>query len=134
VASARRRADDGSKQRLRVVPFVVVVLAGQALANLDNANVNVATPAIGATLLVPSARVGAIAGQRRTFCIGMTLFTAASLACGLRIALATVAGIGGTPLLGTLYLAFARDPQAAFAIVCATFAVTAAIGGASAIA
>ncbi len=87
-----------------MIPFLIVVLAGQALANLDNAIVNVATPSIGATLhatgaelqltiaayvlvsavlLVPSARLGSVIGQRRMFCVGMIVFTAASLACGL---------------------------------------------------
>ncbi len=89
---------------LRLVPFVAVLLGAQALANLDNAIVNVATPAIGRTLhaggaalqltvvayvlvtamlLVPSARLGAAIGRRRIFCDGIVLFTVASFGCGI---------------------------------------------------
>jgi MFS family permease len=89
---------------LRLVPFVAVLLGAQALANLDNAIVNVATPAIGRTLHaggaalqltvvayvlvtamlhVPSARLGAAIGRRRIFCGGIVLFTVASFGCGI---------------------------------------------------
>jgi predicted MFS family arabinose efflux permease len=101
--------------------FLTVVLGGQFMANMDNAIVNVATPAIGATLhasgpqlqftvsgyvlasallLIASARCGSIFGYRPLFLAGLATFTLASLACGLApdvvvlIAARVVQGIG----------------------------------------
>jgi len=101
--------------------FIGVILAGQFMANVDTAIVNVATPSIGATLqasgaalqltvsvyllamamlLVTAARLGALYGYRRLFLIGLVTFTLASLGCGLApgvlalIAARVVQGIG----------------------------------------
>lgn len=84
--------------------LLVVLLAGQSLANIDTAIVNVATPSIAAdlhasgaqlelvvsayvlayaVLLVTGARLGAIWGYRRVFVVGVGGFTLASLECGL---------------------------------------------------
>ena len=84
--------------------FIGVILAGQFMANVDTAIINVATPSIGATLhasgaelqltvsvyvlatamlLITAARLGAIYGYRRLFLAGLVTFTLASLGCGL---------------------------------------------------
>ncbi len=123
-----------------MVPFVAVVLSGQALANIDNAIVNVATPAIGSTLhasgaalqltiaayvlasamlLVPSARLGAVVGQRRMFCIGVAVFTAASFACGvaptatLLIVARAIQGAGAAFMVAQVLAAIGRHVPAA---------------------
>lgn len=83
---------------------LAVILLGQFMAMLDVSIVNVALPtmradlgasgaglqlvAVGytisyAVLLITGARLGAIAGHRRLFHLGLAGFTAASLACGL---------------------------------------------------
>jgi MFS family permease len=84
--------------------FIGTILAGQFMANIDTAIINVATPSIGATLhasgaelqltvsvyvlatamlLITSARLGALYGYRRLFLTGLVVFTLASLGCGL---------------------------------------------------
>src|ERR1700722_7736264 len=84
--------------------FIGTILAGQFMANVDTAIINVATPSIGATLhatgaelqltvsvyvlatamlLITAARLGALYGYRRLFLTGLVIFTTASLACGL---------------------------------------------------
>jgi MFS family permease len=84
--------------------FIGVILAGQFMANIDTAIINVATPSIGATLhasgaelqltvsvyvlatamlLITAARLGTLYGYRRIFLIGLATFTLASLACGV---------------------------------------------------
>ncbi|WP_214416552.1 MFS transporter [Sphaerisporangium fuscum] len=84
--------------------MLAVVLAGQFMAILDVSIVNVAAPTIradlGATgsglqliisgytiayamLLITGARLGGLRGPRVMFLLGLGLFTAASLACGL---------------------------------------------------
>jgi len=84
--------------------YIGVILAGQFIANVDTAIINVATPSIGATLhatgaalqltvtvyilatamlLVTAARLGTLYGYRRMFLIGLAAFTLASLGCGL---------------------------------------------------
>jgi MFS family permease len=83
---------------------LAVLLAGQALANIDTAMVNVATPSIHATLgasgaelqlvvsgyglayavlLITGARLGDLHGYRQIFLVGLGGFTLASLVCGL---------------------------------------------------
>lgn len=91
------------------------------MINIDTAIVNVAGPSIGADLsasgaelqlvvsgyvlayamlLITGARLGALRGQRRIFLTGLTVFTLASLACGLApaavplIAARVVQGVG----------------------------------------
>jgi MFS family permease len=84
--------------------FIGVILAGQFMANVDTAIINVATPSIGATLhasgaelqltvsvyvlatamlLITAARLGTLYGYKRIFLIGLVTFTLASLACGI---------------------------------------------------
>lgn len=84
--------------------LLAVLLAGQFMANVDTAVVNVAAPSIGAgldasggwvalvvsgylvayaVLLVTGARLGSTYGYRRVFLLGLVAFTVASLACGL---------------------------------------------------
>ncbi|HEY3481920.1 MAG TPA: MFS transporter, partial [Streptomyces sp.] len=93
--------------------MLAVLLGGQFLANVDTAIANVATPSIRAglgasagastlvvsayivafaVLMVPGARLGSTHGRRRTFLIGLALFTAASLACGLAPDVGTLIG------------------------------------------
>ncbi|MFD3971823.1 MFS transporter [Streptomyces cyaneofuscatus] len=81
-----------------------VLLVGQAMANIDLAIVNLAVPAISvdldvgsseltlivtayalcsAVLLAPAARLGERQGVRRVYLWGLSLFTAASVVCGL---------------------------------------------------
>ena len=91
----------------RVTPpgvALAIVLTGQMMAVLDTNIVNVAVPAMHATLgasgaglqlvvagytiayavlLVTGARLGDILGHRRVFLAGVALFTLASLGCGL---------------------------------------------------
>src|SRR5690242_5580342 len=83
---------------------LAVVLTGQIMAVIDTNIVNVAVPAMHATLgasgaslqlivagytiayavlLVTGARLGDILGHRRVFLGGVALFTLASLGCGL---------------------------------------------------
>ncbi|MFJ7149004.1 MFS transporter [Streptomyces sp. NPDC100445] len=83
---------------------LLVLLIGQAMANIDLAIVNLAAPAISAdldvssseltlmvtayalcsaVLIAPAARLGEHHGVRRVYLWGLALFTLASLACGL---------------------------------------------------
>ncbi len=93
-----------SNGRVNPGRLLAVLLAGQFMANVDTAIVNVAAPSIRtglsasggelqlvvsgyiltyAMLLVTGARLGQMRGYRRMFMIGLGLFTLASLACGL---------------------------------------------------
>jgi MFS family permease len=84
--------------------LLAVLLAGQAVANIDTAIVNVATPSIHAdlsasgaqlqlvvsgyilayaVLLITGARLGHLWGYRRMFVLGLAIFTLASLGCGI---------------------------------------------------
>jgi MFS family permease len=90
--------------KIRAGALLAVLLTGQALANIDTAIVNVATPSIHtelnasgaqlqlivfgyilayAMLLITGARLGQIYGYRSIFLIGVAAFTLASLASGL---------------------------------------------------
>ncbi|MEU2118018.1 MFS transporter [Streptomyces sp. NPDC016459] len=90
---------------------LLVLLIGQAMANIDLAIVNLAAPAVSAdlhvssseltlmvtayalcsaVLLAPAARLGERQGVRRVYLWGLALFTLASLGCGLA---------GSTPVL-----------------------------------
>ena len=113
----------------RVAPpgvALAIVLIGQAMAVLDANIVNVAVPAMHATLgasgaglqlvvagytiayavlLVTGARIGDILGHRRVFLAGVALFTLASLGCGLApatgalVALRFVQGAGAATMI-----------------------------------
>jgi MFS family permease len=84
--------------------ILAILLTGQFMANVDTAVANIAAPSIGATLaasegqvalvvsgyvvafavlLITGARLGSSWGYRRVFLLGLQVFTAASLACGL---------------------------------------------------
>src|ERR1700759_2142176 len=105
---------------------LAVVLAGQMMAVIDVNIVNVAVPAMHATLgasgaglqlivagytiayavlLVTGARLGDIFGHRRVYLAGVGLFTLASLGCGLApstgvlIALRFVQGVGAAVMI-----------------------------------
>jgi len=105
---------------------LAVVLAGQFMAVLDVAVVNVAAPSIHAglhtsgaglqlviagyvityaVLLVTGARLGDILGHRRMFLAGLAIFTLASLGCGLAtstpvlVALRFVQGAGAAAMI-----------------------------------
>jgi predicted MFS family arabinose efflux permease len=105
---------------------LVVLLAGQAMASMDAAIVNVAAPSIrrdlhasGAAiqmilvgyllsyggLVISGARMGARIGSRTAFLVGLCAFVAASLACGLArgpwmlVAARVVQGAGGAVMV-----------------------------------
>src|SRR5882762_7025273 len=84
--------------------MLIVLLCGQFMALLDVTIVNVAMPTIGrslhasgaalqlviagytvsyAMMLITGARLGELYGRRRLFLVGIAVFTASSLACGL---------------------------------------------------
>ncbi|MEU5220674.1 MFS transporter [Streptomyces sp. NPDC020807] len=98
---------------------LLVLLIGQAMANIDLAIVNLAAPAVSAdldvssseltlmvtsyalcsaVLIAPAARLGERHGVRRVYLWGLALFTLASLACGL--ATGSTALIAGRCLQG----------------------------------
>jgi MFS family permease len=113
----------------RVTPpgvALAIVLTGQVMAVIDTNIVNVAVPAMHATLgasgaglqlvvagytiayavlLVTGARLGDILGHRRVFLAGVALFTVASLGCGLApttgvlVALRFVQGVGAATMI-----------------------------------
>ncbi|MES4901929.1 MULTISPECIES: MFS transporter [unclassified Streptomyces] len=104
--SSKSDATDNRPRRRAPGPgrVLAIVLAGQLMAVLDVFIVNVAAPALSAdlhasgaglqmvvagytisyaVLLITGARLGALIGHRQAFLAGLTVFTAASLACGL---------------------------------------------------
>jgi MFS family permease len=113
----------------RTVPpgvALAIVLTGQIMAIVDTNIVNVAVPAMHATLgasgaglqlivagytiayavlLITGARLGDILGHRRVFLAGVALFALASLGCGLApttgvlVALRFVQGIGAATMI-----------------------------------
>ena len=113
----------------RTVPpgvALAIVLTGQIMAVLDTNIVNVAVPAMHATLgasgaglqlvvagytiayavlLVTGARLGDILGHRRVYLAGVALFTLASLGCGLApttgtlVALRFIQGVGAATMI-----------------------------------
>ena len=115
--------------------FIAAVLAGQFMANVDTAIINVATPSIGSTLhasgaelqltvsvyvlatamlLVTAARLGTLYGYRRIFLAGLVTFTLASLACGIApdvltlIAARIVQGFGAALLVAQVLTGIQR--------------------------
>jgi MFS family permease len=105
---------------------LTIVLAGQLMAVLDTNIVNVAVPAMHATLgasgaglqlivagytvayavlLITGARLGDILGHRRVYLAGVALFTLASLGCGLApstgtlVALRFIQGAGAATMI-----------------------------------
>src|ERR1700761_7547776 len=105
---------------------LAVVLTGQIMAIIDTNIVNVAVPAMHATLgasgaslqllvagyviayavlLITGARLGDILGHRRGYLAGVALFTLASLGCGLApttgvlVALRFVQGVGAATMI-----------------------------------
>ncbi|PXX00912.1 MFS transporter [Mycolicibacterium moriokaense] len=139
---------------------LVVLLAGAFMALLDTTIVNVAIPTIRTSLdasnatlswiisgyalafglaLIPAGRVGDRLGHKWVFVAGLTLFTVASLACGLAqddiqlIAARAVQGLAGgiffTTITALIQLMFtARERGRAFAILGATIGFSTALG------
>ncbi len=149
---------DASADRRRWIALVVLC-AGFLMIILDQTIVNVALPSIqtdlhfsqsalawvvnayliafgGLLLLV--GRLGDLIGRRRIFLAGLTVFTTASLACGLAdsrallIAARFVQGIGGAMtaavILGMIVTMFPRPSEQAKAI--GVYSFVAAAGGA----
>ncbi|MER5633235.1 MFS transporter [Streptomyces nitrosporeus] len=94
----------GGRSGLGSAAALLVLLVGQAMANIDLAIVNLAVPAISvdldvssseltlivtayalcsAVLLAPAARLGERQGVRRVYLWGLTLFTFSSVVCGV---------------------------------------------------
>jgi MFS family permease len=111
-SALRGRTNDA--RRVRPGAVLAIVLTGQLMAVIDNSIVNVATPAIHASLhasgaslqlivagytiayavlLVTGARLGDILGHRRMFLMGTALFTLTSLGCGLAPSAAALTGL-----------------------------------------
>jgi EmrB/QacA subfamily drug resistance transporter len=141
-------------------PALAVLLIGAFMALLDTTIVNVAIPTIrssigasNATLswivsgyalafglaLIPAGRVGDRLGHKWVFIAGLSLFTIASLACGLAqddgqlIAARAVQGLAGgmffTTITALIQLMFAdRERGRAFAILGATIGFSTALG------
>jgi len=122
----RVTGSEGNRRVLAPWALATAVLAGQAMASLDSAIVNVAGPAIQRDLrlsgpdlqlaiysyllaygvaLVTGARLGARYGFGRLFTWGVAVFTVSSLACGLAaspailVAARTVQGAGAALLV-----------------------------------
>src|SRR4051812_4390371 len=138
---------------------LVVLCAGMLMIILDQTIVNVALPSIqrdlGFTqaglawvvnayliafggLLLLAGRVGDLVGRRRTLLVGLTVFTAASLACGLAqsqqvlVAARFLQGAGGAltsaVILGMIVTMFPEPAEQARAI--GVYAFVASAGGA----
>jgi EmrB/QacA subfamily drug resistance transporter len=102
--SVRPHGDAEPQDGRRASIALLVLVAGQFMANVDTAVANVAAPAIRAdlhargselqlvvsgfvlayaVLLITGARLGSLFGYRRMFLAGLAAFTLTSLACGL---------------------------------------------------
>jgi MFS family permease len=116
TATSGRRSGKADRADRAIRPGVVlaIVLTGQIMAIIDTNIVNVAVPAMHATLgasgaglqlvvagytityavlLVTGARLGDILGHRRMFLAGVALFTLTSLGCGLAPNTATLVAL-----------------------------------------
>lgn len=110
MSAADAAPADGLPRRERMEAIVAISLT-VAMANLDAAVANTALPTIAADLgsdgaaaiwvvnayqiamlaaLLPLASLGEIVGHRRIYVLGLALFTATSLACGLAWSLPTL--------------------------------------------
>src|SRR3984957_14481956 len=125
VSRGRAGREGGGRGRRAGAAFAIV-LTGQLMAVTDTNIVNVAVPAMHATLgasgaalqlivagytiayavlLVTGARLGDILGHRRMYLAGVALFTVASLGCGLApstgalVALRFIQGIGAATMI-----------------------------------
>ncbi|OBG93359.1 MFS transporter [Mycobacterium sp. E3298] len=139
---------------------LAVLLVGAFMALLDSTIVNVALPAIRTSLsasnatlswivsgyalafglaLIPAGRVGDRFGHKWVFIAGLSLFTMASLACGLAqgegglVCARAVQGLGGgiffTPITALIQLMFAARKRArALAIMGSTIGFSVALG------
>ena len=139
---------------------LTVLLVGAFMALLDTTIVNVAIPTIRANLgasnatlswivsgyalafglaLIPAGRVGDRLGHKWVFIAGLSLFTVASLACGLAtdgmqlISARAIQGLAGgmffTPITALIQLMFSDRKRArAFAIMGATIGFSVALG------
>src|SRR5580658_4497215 len=115
-ATGRKPSPQAPLALAKVRPGLVlaIVLIGQFMAVLDASIVNVAAPSIHASLhasgaslqlivagytityavlLVTGARLGDIIGHRRMFLAGVTVFTLASLGCGLATSAGALIGL-----------------------------------------
>ncbi len=126
VQPARLPSARPGRTAVRPGLLLAIVLAGQFMALVDSSIVNVAIPAIHASLrasgaslqlviggytiayavlLVTGARLGDILGHRRMFLAGLIAFTLASLGCGLAptaaslIALRFIQGAGAAAMI-----------------------------------
>ena len=93
-----------TQSKTRRSALLAVLLTGQFMANVDTAVANIAAPSIGldlgasegqvalvvsgyvvafAVLLITGARLGSSLGYKRVFLLGLFVFTAASLVCGV---------------------------------------------------
>src|SRR3984957_13700986 len=139
---------------------VAVVLVGAFMALLDTTIVTVALPTIRTGLhaspaalewvvsayalayglaLIPAGRAGDRFGHKPLFLIGLTIFTLASVACGLAqnqgeiVAARTVQGLGAglfyPAIAATIQLAFSGPRRSkAFGVLGATIGVSTALG------
>src|SRR4051812_21224721 len=147
----------GAGERSRWIALVVLC-AGMLMIILDQTIVNVALPSIQSNLgfsqsglawvvnayliafgglLLLAGRLGDLVGRRRVFLGGLTLFTLASLLCGIAqsqdvlVAARFVQGVGGAftsaVILGMIVTLFPRPDEQAKAI--GVFSFVAAAGG-----
>lgn len=139
---------------------LAVLILGVAMALLDTTIVNVALPTIRTSIdaseatlswiisgyalayglaLIPAGRIGDRIGHKWVFITGLTLFTLASLACGLaqdssqlivaRVVQGLAGGIFFPPVTALIQLMFPpRNRGAAFAIMGATIGFSTALG------
>ena len=139
---------------------LAVLILGVAMALLDTTIVNVALPTIRTSIdaseatlswiisgyalayglaLIPAGRIGDRIGHKWVFITGLSLFTVASLACGLaqdstqlivaRIVQGLAGGIFFPPVTALIQLMFPpRNRGAAFAIMGATIGFSTALG------